>query len=78
MGLGSILPLAELGFNANVDWEKIINKIRNKIKVLFLPVQLTPFPEYPGLQVHTKDPLVFWQLAFSSQLWSNVSHSFIS
>ena len=52
--------------------------IINKTKVLFLPVQLTPFPEYPGLQVHTKDPLMFRQLAFESQLCFPVSHSFLS
>ena len=50
----------------------------NKTKVLFSPVQLTPFQEYPGLQVHTKDPLVFLQVAFAPQLCFPVSHSFIS
>ena len=39
--------------------------IIKKTEVLFSPVQLTPFPEYPGLQVHSKDPLVFLQLAFA-------------
>ena len=38
-----------------------------KTEVLFSPVQLTPSPEYHGLQVHTKDPLMFLQLAFLSQ-----------
>ena len=42
------------------------------------PVHLTPFPEYPGLQVHTKDPIVLLQIAFASQLCFPVSHSFIS
>ena len=32
---------------------------------LFSPAQLTPSPEYPGLQVHTKDPSVFLQIAFA-------------
>ena len=49
-----------------------------KTEVLFSPVQLTPSPEYPGLQVHTKDPLVFWQLAFTAQLCFPTLHSFIS
>ena len=50
-----------------------------KTEVLFSsPVQSTPSPEYPGLQVHTKDPLVFLQLAFESQLCFPASHSFIS
>ena len=52
--------------------------IIKKTEVLFSPLQLTPFPEYPGLQVHTKDPLVFLQVAFSSQLCFPVSHSFSS
>ena len=54
--------------------------IIKKTEVLFSPVQLTPFPEYPGLQVHTKDPLVFRQsaFAFASQLCFPVSHSFSS
>ena len=41
-------------------------------------MQLTPIPEYPGLQVHTKDPLVFWQLALALQLCVPALHSFIS
>ena len=52
--------------------------IIKKTEVLFSPVQLTPSPEYPGLQVHAKDPLVFLQLAFARQLCFPVSHSFIS
>ena len=52
--------------------------IIKKTEVLFSPVQLTPSPEYPGLQVHTKDPLVFLQLAFAWQLCFPASHSFIS
>ena len=46
---------------------KLIRKtfIIKKTEVLFSPVQLTSFPEYPGLQVHTKDPLVFLQIAFA-------------
>jgi len=49
-----------------------------RLSELYLPVQLTPFPEYPGLQVHTKDPTVLLQIALASQLCSPVSHSFIS
>ena len=53
--------------------------IINKTEVLlFSPVQLTPSPEYRGLQVHTKDPSVFLQLAFAWQLCFPASHSFIS
>ena len=50
----------------------------NKTKVLFSPVQLAPFQKYPGLQVHTKDPSVFSQVAFALQLCVPVSHSFLS
>ena len=52
--------------------------IIKKTEVLFSPVQLTPSPEYPGLQVHTKDPLLFLQIAFALQLCFPASHSFIS
>ena len=41
-------------------------------------MQLTPFPEYPGLQVHSKDPSVLLQAALASQLCSPVIHSFTS
>ena len=59
---------------------KLIRKrfIIKKTEVLFSPVQLTPSPEYPGLQVHTKDPLVLLQTALSSQFCFPVWHSFSS
>ena len=62
----------------NEQTEPLKKKITNTTKVLLLPVQFTPFPEYPGLQVHIKDPLVFRQLAFASQLCFPAPHSFIS
>ena len=34
---------------------------------LILPVQLTPFPVYPGLHVQMKEPLVLLQKALESQ-----------
>ena len=34
-----------------------------------LPVQFCPFPVYPGWQLHTCDPLVLVQFAFSWQEW---------
>ena len=52
--------------------------IIKKTEVLFSPVQLTPSPEYPGLQVHSKNPLVFLQIALAWQLCFPASHSFSS
>ena len=59
---------------------KLIRKrfIIKETEVLFSPVQLSPSAEYPGLQMHTKDPSVLLQTAFSSQLCFPVSHSFSS
>ena len=42
-----------------------------------VPVQLCPFPVYPGWQVQTYDPLVFVQVAFTWQEWFPL-HSSIS
>ena len=43
-----------------------------------LPVQFRPSPLNPNKQVHTKDPFVFWQVAFSWQSWVFFWHSSIS
>ena len=43
-----------------------------------LPVQLRPSPLNPNKQVHTKDPFVFWQVAFRWQSWVFFWHSSIS
>ena len=42
-----------------------------------IPVQLRPFPVYPGWQVQTYNPLVFVQIAFTWQEWFPL-HSSIS
>ena len=42
-----------------------------------IPVQLRPFPVYPGWQVQTYNPLVFMQIAFTWQEWFPL-HSSIS
>lgn len=49
--------------------EKKINKHK--------PVQVTPFPEYPELQVQVNDPGLLWQAAFALQLFPPL-HSSIS
>ena len=53
---------------------------RPMFSALYLPLHLTPSAsEYPGLQVHVKDPILLMQVALaSSQLCSSVSHSSIS
>ena len=43
-----------------------------------LPLQMLPFPVYPLSQVHKKDPLMFEQLEFSWQSWSDREHSSMS
>ena len=43
-----------------------------------LPVQFRPSPLNPNKQVHTKDPFVFWQVAFRWQSWVFFWHSSIS
>ena len=40
-----------------------------------LPLQFTPSPKYPGLQVHVKERLVLVQYASSWQLCCPVLHS---
>ena len=47
-------------------------------KVSTLPVQLRPFPIYPGLQKQWYDPFVLLQKAFALQSWEFVLHSSIS
>ena len=61
------------------------NKQTDKSKLTFLkviasqlPVQLRPSPLNPNKQVHTKDPFVFWQVAFRWQSWVFFWHSSIS
>ena len=55
--------------------------------MIFSPVQVTPFPEYPIWQVQSKEPLVLVQFAFVWQLWERflylsdmvaIAHSFTS
>ena len=41
-----------------------------------LPVHVIPFPVYPSLQAHVKDPFVFVHVAFESQ--GDDKHSLIS
>jgi len=43
-----------------------------------VPLQSTPFPEYPELQVQLKLPIVLLHIAFLSQLLVFKSHSFSS
>ena len=43
-----------------------------------LPVQFRPSPVYPGLHLHTYDPLVLLHSAASLQLWFPAAHSLIS
>ena len=62
---------------------KLVNSGQNNTEFIALtlpqsPVQLTPFPEYPGLQEHSKDPSVLLQSALASQWCSPVIHSFTS
>ena len=45
---------------------------------IYLPMHDVPFPVYPGLQVHVKDPMVFLQTAFTSQSCVPIAHSSIS
>ena len=45
---------------------------------MFLPEQEVPFPVYPVLQAHVKDPSVFVQAALASQLWVLREHSSLS
>ena len=61
------------------------NKQTDESKLTFLnviasqlPVQLRPSPLNPNKQVHTKDPFVFWQVAFRWQSWVFFWHSSIS
>ena len=49
--------------------------LRLRSMLSFLPSQLTPSPEYPGLQVHVKERLVLVQYASSWQLCRPVLHS---
>ncbi|KAJ8307561.1 hypothetical protein KUTeg_015645 [Tegillarca granosa] len=46
--------------------------------ILYLPVQVTPFPEYPILHVHLNDPGMLVQSASLLQLCVFVVHSLIS
>lgn len=43
-----------------------------------LPLQNFPFPSYPSLQLHLKDPMVFTHVACSEQNTNSPSHSLIS
>ena len=45
---------------------------------VYLPVQLTPFQKYPGLQIHRKDPLVLLHMEPPLQLCFPIAHSFTS
>jgi hypothetical protein len=44
----------------------------------YLPWHTVPFPEYPFSQVHKKDPSIFVQFEFWSQLSADREHSLIS
>ena len=54
--------------------ESILNIIPKRLNS---PVQFWPFPLNPGWHSHTKDPLVFVQVAFTWQEWFPL-HSSIS
>ena len=47
-------------------------------RTFILPVQESPSPSYPALQVHENPPSVFWHDALSSQSSKLSSHSSIS
>ena len=49
--------------NIAVNQEIFMNQIQKNFKC-FLPKQVIPFPVYPLLQVHVRDPGVFVQVAF--------------
>ena len=53
-------------------------KITKICSIAVIPWQVTPFPWKPVLHVQLKDPLVFIQLAFTSQLCVPKIHSSIS
>ena len=48
------------------------------MKPRIIPEHDRPSPINPGVQLHVKEPLVFKQFAFSSQLWLRSSHSSMS
>ena len=43
-----------------------------------IPLQVCPSPEYPGLHLQLKDPLVLLQTALALHLFFSVAHSSIS
>ena len=43
-----------------------------------IPLQVRPSPEYPGLHLQLKDPLVLLQTALALHLFFSVAHSSIS
>ena len=52
--------------------------LRNHLKSSDIPVQFTPSPVYPVLQLQRNDPGTLAHIAFGEQLWSPVTHSSIS
>ena len=51
---------------------------KNQLQKHISPVQLVPCPSYPILHVQVNDPMVFWHMALSWQLWTPVIHSLMS
>jgi len=51
------------------------NLVSSSLDSSMLPLQFTPSPKYPGLQVHVKERLVLVQYASSWQLCCPVLHS---
>ena len=51
------------------------NSVSSSLDSNMLPLQFTPSPKYPGLQVHVKERLVLVQYASSWQLCCPVLHS---
>lgn len=43
-----------------------------------IPLQVRPSPEYPGLHLQLKDPLVLLQTALALHLFFSVAHSSVS
>ena len=52
--------------------------IEDRYFLLFIPLQLTPFPLYPWLQAQVKLPIVLVHIALESQLSVLIVHSSIS
>ena len=49
-----------------------------KISKFIIPMHTCPVPLYPSLHVHSYEPLVFTQVAFTPQMMLEFAHSSIS